>query len=159
LLMAVIPRPFSLAAVAAASLLLLTGLDAYRQGGTRAERTTAIAVAIEADAVEPRACSIDHARFGGQRAQLVRVTRGDVANYVVLEVGKRDPTMRARRVQWLRAAYGEAEHTWLGEFASADAALAGAARLCPPQVRCMPGEPDCGRITAIATPAQVFFGQ
>lgn len=145
--------------VAAAGLVLLTALDAYRRSGKPQEKGSPRNGAVDAAAVEQGPCAIDHARFGSQRAQLVKVIRGSVPSYVVLEVGRRDPTMRTRRVQWLRATYGEAEHVWLGEFSSADAALARAARLCPPDVRCRSGEPDCGRLTPLPTAAHIFFGQ
>ena len=154
-------NPISMAAIAAAGLIVLTCADAYRQRGTPAEPPTRrnAAYSAEAVAIEPSRCAIDHAQFGGQRAQLIKVMRGNVANYVVLEVGKRDPLMRARRTQWLRAAYGEAEHVWLGEYSSADAALARAAQFCPPAIRCWPGDADCGRRVPLLTPAQAFFGR
>lgn len=83
--------------------------------------------------------------------------QGRVPNYVVVEVGKRDPLLRLQRVDWLHAAYGGAEQTWLGEFGSAAAAMARAARLCPPRLRCWPGDADCGAPTQLLTPAQVFL--
>ena len=70
--------------------------------------------------------------------------RGAVPNYVVVEIGKRDPSMRSLRAAWLKANYGDAEHVWLGEYGSAEAAMARAARLCPAERRCWPGEADCG---------------
>ena len=70
--------------------------------------------------------------------------RGGVPNYVVVEIGKRDPSMRSLRAAWLKANYGDAEHVWLGEYGSAEAAMARAARLCPAERRCWPGEADCG---------------
>jgi hypothetical protein len=107
--------------------------------------------------VEADRCAISHARFGSRRAQLVRVMRGDVPNFVVLEFGKRDPLLRLQRGRWLNAAYGTGEQTWLGEFGSAEAAMTRAARLCPPSLRCWPGEPDCGPQTPPLAPAQVFL--
>ena len=83
-------------------------------------------------------CALYHARFGGRRAQLIRVMKGRVSNYVVLEIGKRDPAMRSLRSNWLKANYGDAEHVWLGEYGSADAAMARAARHCPAAQRCWP---------------------
>ena len=74
-------------------------------------------------------------------------------------VGKRDPAMRSLRSNWLSAMYGDGEHVWLGEYASADGALARAARLCPPASRCWPGDADCGPKTPTLTPTQAFFGR
>ncbi len=84
--------------------------------------------------------------------------RGAVPNYVVVEIGKRDPSMRSLRAAWLKANYGDAEHVWLGEYGSAEAAMARAARLCPAERRCWPGEADCGPQAESPTAAQVFFG-
>jgi hypothetical protein len=102
-------------------------------------------------------CALYHARFGGRRAQLIRVTQGAVWNYVIIEVGKTDPASRILRSTWLRAAYGEAEHVWLGEYGSAEAAIKSAARLCPTTQRCWAGETDCGPKADTTTPAQIFF--
>ncbi len=102
-------------------------------------------------------CAISHARFGGRRAQLIKVMQGSVPNYVVVEVGRRDPLVRLQRGDWLHAAYGGAAQTWLGEFSSAAAAMARAARLCPPDLRCWPGDADCGAQTQALTPAQTFL--
>jgi len=113
----------------------------------------------EAEAAGSERCALYHARFGGQRAQLIAITKGSVRNYVVVEVGKRDPAMRSLRSNWLRANYGEAEHVWLGDYVSADAALARAAGRCPLAQRCSPGEPDCGPAEQSLTPARVFFSQ
>jgi hypothetical protein len=127
-----------MAAIAAAGLVLLTCVDAYRRMANDAEpkaRPSAASPVADA-AAEEGPCALDYARFGGQRAQLIKVVRGRVANYVVLEIGRRDPLQRSQRIQWLRAAYGDAEHVWLGEYSSADAALARAVQLCPPPWRC-----------------------
>ena len=78
-------------------------------------------------------------------------------NYVVMEVGKRDPVMRTLRSNWLLANYGEAEHVWIGEYGSADAALAKAAHLCPAAQRCWPDESGCGPQAKSPSAAQVFF--
>ena len=102
-------------------------------------------------------CAISQARFGGRRAQLVKVMRGEVPNYVVIEVGRRDPLVPFQRADWLRAAYGNGEHTWLGEFSSAQAAMVKAARSCPPSLRCWPGDAGCGPEVMALTPAQAFL--
>jgi hypothetical protein len=155
------PQATSIAAAAAAILVLLTCAFAYSRRGTEAERLSPreAAYSREVTATGSGRCALYHARFGGQRAQLIKVMRGSVSNYVVVEVGKRDPSMRSLRSNWLKSAYGEADHIWLGEYGSADAALARAARLCPPASRCWPGDVDCGPQGQTLTPAQMFFGQ
>jgi hypothetical protein len=149
------------ASAAAAVLVLLTCAFAYCRRGTEAEPLSPreVAYSREGTVAGSGRCTLYHARFGGQRAQLIKVMRGSVSNYVVLEVGKRDPAMRSLRSNWLKAVYGDVEHIWLGEYGSADSALVRAARLCPPASRCWPGEPDCGPGPQTLTPAQVFFGR
>ena len=157
-------KPLSLAALAAAGLILLTGAYAFSQRLAKVEgppQRDVRAPADEAAALVAVRCTINHARFGGQRAQLYKVTKDGVANYVVMEVGsKRDPLMRFIRNDWLRMAYGEAaQRLWLGSFGSSDAGLARAAELCPPSSRCWPGDAGCAVEARHATPAQVFSGQ
>jgi hypothetical protein len=113
----------------------------------------------EAGAAGSNRCTLYHARFGGRRAQLILITQGPVRNYVIVEVGKRDPASRILRSTWLRAAYGEAEHIWLGEYGSAEAAIRSAARLCPASERCWAEESGCGPKDNAMTPAQIFFGR
>lgn len=153
------PKPITIAAIAAAGLLLLTLAVAYsqrgREDGPRSPRRDTRSV--DAAPATSGRCAIAHARFGGRRAQLVMVMQGSVPNYVVVEVGRRSPLAPFQRNDWLHAAYGGGEHTWLGEFSSAEAAMAKAARLCPPSLRCWPGEADCGQQADALTPAQAFL--
>jgi hypothetical protein len=139
---------------------LLTLVVAYSQrgkeDGPRSPRRDTTRSVEAAPAASDR-CAISHARFGGRRAQLVKVMRGDVPNYVVVEVGRRSPLAPFQRADWLRAAYGSGEHTWLGEFSSAQAAMVRAARLCPPSLRCWPGDAECGPQAQPLTPAQAFL--
>ena len=83
----------TIAAIAAAGLLLLTAIHAVGRRGTEAEQLSPreVAYSREVMAAGSGRCALYHARFGGQRAQLIKVMRGSVSNYVVLEVGKRDP--------------------------------------------------------------------
>jgi len=155
------PNAMPVAALGAVVLVLLTWAHAILP---RVEDAVPRPSAFEAYAHEATAaglgrCALYHARFGGQRAQLIKVMNGSVRNYVVVEIGKRDPRMPSLRSNWLKSAYGEGEHTWLGEYASADTALAKAASLCPPSSRCWPGEADCGPKAQTLTPAQAFFGR
>jgi hypothetical protein len=154
-------RLISAAAIGAGGLLLLTCAVAYREDGGETEPRPPrnAAYAHEATVTPPRRCALHHARFGGQRAQLIKVLKGGVTNYVVMEVGKRDPVLQNQRSRWLTATYGEGEHIWLGEFSSADAALTGAAQLCPLEARCWPGDFACGRDADQPTPAQIFFSR
>jgi hypothetical protein len=157
-------RVLSVAALAAAGLVLLTGAFAVGRRLAEVEEPRQVSARSAADRAAAPAegrCTINHARFGGQRAQMYKVVKDGVANYVVMEVGsKRDPLMRFIRTDWLRTAYGEnAERVWLGGFASSEDALARAAELCPPPLRCLPGDEECAAEARHATPAQVFSGQ
>lgn len=134
-----------MAALAAAVLVLLTGLHALNAPARRSGVIPWTVPDETAAAVgDARRCSIYHARFGGNRARLVRVIRGEVANFVVIEVSRGNRVVPAVQRAWLRSTFGEGEPLWLGEFASPDTALAKAARLCPERARCSRGEPDCG---------------
>ena len=139
-------------------LLLLTLVAAYTQRSKQdqppAPRETR---SVQSAPVETGRCAISHARFGDRSAQLVKVMRGAVPNFVVVEIGKRDPLLRLQRGRWLHAAYGGGEQAWLGEFGSAQTAMARAAALCPPSLRCWPGEPGCGPQEPPLTPAQAFL--
>ena len=149
------------AGLAAGVLMLLTWAHAASRPPAEARPSLRdVAFAREAGEVETAGterCMLFHARFGGSRAQLVRVTRDGIRNYVVMDVGRRDPSLRSLRSRWLTATYGEAEHIWLGDFTSAEAALAAAAQLCPPARRCLPQESGCSRPADSSTSAQIFF--
>ena len=153
-------------AVLAASLLLFTGGQALRERTARLAQENA-ATATPRPPQRPAAlpwfgpgrCAISHARFGSKRAHLVKVMKGDVPNFVVIEVGKRDPMMAFYRRDWVRSAYGSGEQTWLGEYGSAKAALAKASHLCPPSLRCWPGETGCGPADTLLSPFQMFMSQ
>jgi hypothetical protein len=154
------PTPtLAIAAMVAAGLLALTLIVAYvgsDAGGDRGFSREAVR-SVEAVPETTNRCAIFQARFGGSRADLVKVMRGSVANYVVLEVGKRDPLLRRQRSVWLRGAYGDGEQTWIGSFSSPDAAMTRAVGLCPAQLRCWPGDAACGSSEDIATPARIFL--
>jgi hypothetical protein len=143
-----------------AALLVLSAAHAIVARGSANEpsRRTA-AHTHEIAAAGSSRCALYHARFGGRRAQLILIMQGHVRNYVIVEVGKRDPASRILRSTWLRAAYGEAEPVWLGEYGSAEAAITSAARLCPGSERCWAEESGCGPKEDAMTPAQIFFGR
>jgi hypothetical protein len=149
----------AIAAAVTAGLLVLTLIFAYSRSDARDEGQLSREAARSVEAVPETTnrCAIFQARFGGSRADLVKVMRGSVANYVVLEVGRRDPLLRRQRSVWLRGAYGDGEQTWIGSFSSPDAAMARAVGLCPAQLRCWPGDAECGSKEGIATPARIFL--
>jgi hypothetical protein len=147
-----------IAAATAAGLLALTLLFAcVRRGEEEARFPFQPARSAEHVPETSHRCAIFQARFGGARAELVRVMRGSVANYVVIEVGKRDPLLRRQRAIWLRGAYGDGEQTWIGTFSSPDAAMARAVDLCPAHLRCWPGDSECGSKQEMLTPTRAFL--
>jgi hypothetical protein len=154
-------RALSLAAVTVAGFVLITGAHAMRHRTVAEEPVRSKPSPVDTTEAAAARCAINHARFGGQRAQMFKVTKDGVANYVVMEMGtKRDPLMRFVRNDWLRTAYGEAAaRLWLGDFPSSDAALERAAELCPPTLRCFPGDEGCEAEARHATPAQIFSGR
>jgi hypothetical protein len=144
------PKPGNGLATLAAGFLALTAMhalngssarevvDAGRSGDRPAPGAT---TAVQGAA---RQCAIYHARFGGVRAWLVKVMRSDVANYIVMEVSQGRRVLPNVETAWLAGAFSGAEAFWLGEFASAERALARAADLCPRFMRCRIGEENCG---------------
>jgi len=154
------PRPTGTIALGMLGLVALTAAHAIGTRDPQPEQPSRSEAAYSSGVATTGSdrCALYHARFGGRRAELIQVTQGGVRNYVVIEVGKRDPALRTLRSTWLRAAYGEGEHVWLGEWGSAEAAMLRAARLCPAAQRCWPGERDCGpKEDASTTPAEIFF--
>jgi hypothetical protein len=157
-------RPLSIAALVAAALVVLTGVHASSHRAPKVEDAPPRVrqPAVDEAATPPGSrCAINHARFGGRRAQMYKVTKNGVANYVVMEIGsRRDPLMRFIRNDWLRMAYGQgAQRVWLGSFSSSEAAVAKAAELCPPPMRCLPGDEGCAVEARHETPAEVFSNQ
>jgi hypothetical protein len=142
-------------ALAALGLIVLTTAHASLEPERSARREWAMP--REAPATGSSRCALYHARFGGRRAQLIRVTQGSVRNYVIVEHGKRDPATRALKSSWLSSAYGMGESVWLGEYHSAEAAIVRAVELCPPAQRCWGGETGCGPKEDTLTPAELFL--
>jgi hypothetical protein len=155
-----------LASVAAGSLVLFTAGQALREGAARLAQQDADATRAAgtprtwAPSLSawpgPGPCTISQAHFGGRRAQLVELSKGGVAQFLIIEVGPPDPMLAHQRSDWVRAYAQGADTLWLGEFPSIAAASARAARLCPPALRCWVGQGRCGAVPASA--AQVFFG-
>ena len=153
------PRPLHAQAMLAAGLLALTGAHALHLHWARAVSDAPLATPLpsreDASAGSVRRCAIYHARFGGTRAWLARVVAADVANYIVMEVSKGSRVVPTVQFAWLHGAFGGAEALWLGEFASAERALAKAVRLCPQTMRCRIGEVNCGPHAGPLPPADM----
>lgn len=148
----------AIASTVAAGFLALTLIVAWGRGDPADEAELPRPYrSFEAVPETTNRCAIFQARFGGPRADLVKVMRGGVANYVVLEIGKRDPLLRRQRAVWLRGAYGDGEQTWIASFSSPDAAMTRAAKLCPAHLRCWPGDAECGSKEDIPTSARIFL--
>ena len=142
------------AALSAAGCLALTGGHALsrmssREVGAAADTARGVAEGDARAGGLAEKCAIYHARFGGTRARLIMVMHDDVANYVVMEVSKGSRVPPSVPIAWLRGAFGGAEASWLGEFASPESALARAALLCPESIRCRIGEENCGPRTPL----------
>ena len=139
-----VSRFLGIGAAVAAGLLLATLVSAYNRPQDPDPLEVRVQRPIELEPPAIVRCSIYHARFGGNRAELIKEMRGDLPSYVVVEAGRRDPLLRRQRVTWLRGMFGDGEQTWLGEFSSPESAMTQASRLCPPALRCWPGDEGCG---------------
>ena len=75
-------------------------------------------------------CTIKRAAFGGTQSALLKVMKGPVVHYVVLDHPEGNPMMPFYQRDWLEANYGESRPTVVGEFPTVEAAVVRAASLC-----------------------------
>jgi hypothetical protein len=75
-------------------------------------------------------CTIKRAPFGGTQTSLLKVMKGKVAHYVILDHPTDNPMAPFLQRDWLEATYGPVQPVVMGEFATEDAAVMRAASLC-----------------------------
>jgi hypothetical protein len=135
-----------LVAAASAALLLVTTTHALMtlKERPRLERPEPAQPAEPLESVSSVRCSIFHARFGGPRARLVKVVGDRTNHFVVLDMQRSNPAIARTQRNWLESRYGDAEVYEVGQFPTPEAALEKASELCPPHLRCWPGDAGCG---------------
>lgn len=75
-------------------------------------------------------CTIRRAAFGGTRSALLKIMKGPVAHYVVLDLPAGNPMVPYYQSDWLNATYGNAERQLVQEYPTVEEAVMRAASLC-----------------------------
>ena len=75
-------------------------------------------------------CTIKRAAFGGTQSALLKVMKGRIVHYVVLDHPEGNPMMPYYQRDWLEANYGDMQPAVVGEFPTVEEAVARAATLC-----------------------------
>ena len=75
-------------------------------------------------------CAIRRAAFGGTQSAVLKVPKGKMVHYVVVDRPQGNPLMPFYERDWLEANYGQAQAAVVGEFSTVEAAVMRAASLC-----------------------------
>jgi hypothetical protein len=134
------PQLTRLLAALAACLVIITGIISFKNRsaptdeGPKKRPTGVITTQQSKPKPKPEAaeasCTIRRAIFGGERAALIKVPKRSVQHYIVLDLPAGNPMMPFYQADWLAANYGKVTPTFMGEFATVDAAVRKAANLC-----------------------------
>jgi len=118
-------KPLHLAAIAATVLLVWSGANSLRPPPPPPKKKPpAPAKTAEAH------CTIKRAVFGGTQSALLKVNKGRVVHYVVLDLPTNNPLMPDYQSNWLEANYGKTEPAVIGVFPTVEEAVTKAASLC-----------------------------
>ena len=125
------PKLIQLLAVAATVLVVATGVTRLispppAEQPTQKKKSVASNTSKQPDPP----CTIKRAPFGGTEASLLKVMRGKVAHYVVLDHPVGNPMTPFYQRDWLEATYGPVQPVVMGDFSSVEAAVMRAASLC-----------------------------
>jgi hypothetical protein len=133
------PKSIRLLAILATCLIIVSGIHALlkrpqpNQAGPLKRPTGVVSNNTSGKRKVPQAelpCTIRRAAFGGTQTSLLRLMKGKVAHYVVLDHPHDNPMVPFYQRDWLEANYGVAEPPVVGEFATVEEAIAQAAILC-----------------------------
>jgi hypothetical protein len=125
------PKLIQLLAIAATVLVVVSGVTRLMHPAPSEEpkaRKKSV-VSNTTNEKEPP-CTIKRAPFGGTQASLLKVMKGKVVHYVVLDHPDDNPAAPLYQYHWLEATYGEVEPVVLGEFSTVEGAIMRAASLC-----------------------------
>jgi hypothetical protein len=124
-------KPTQVLAIIATSLIVVTGVNYLLRPPPRPDGLAKKSQASKTKKPAALAsCKITRAVFGGTESALLRVTKGHVVHYVVLDLPTDNPLAPAYQSNWLEANYGSAEPALIGVFSTVDAAVDRAAGLC-----------------------------
>lgn len=125
------PKAIRLLAIAATILVVVSGVNRLMRPQVISEpapKKKSIASNTGKDTDQP--CTIKRAPFGGTQTSLVKVMKGKVAHYIILDHPADNPFAPFLQRDWLEATYGEVQPVRMGEFATPEAAVLRAANLC-----------------------------
>lgn len=125
-------KPLHLLAILATFLLVGTGINSLMRPPQSKEagplKKPRIAIGSNKKGELP--CTIRRAAFGGTQSALLKVMKGPVVHYVVLDLPTDNPMMPSYQSSWLDANYGDAEPAVIAVFPTVEAAVTRAASLC-----------------------------
>lgn len=75
-------------------------------------------------------CAIRRASFGGTQSAVLKVPKGKMVHYVVVDRPQGNPMMPFYERDWLESNYGPVQTSVVGEFSTVEAAVMRAASLC-----------------------------
>lgn len=125
-------RPLHLLAIFATFLLVVSGIHSLmrppppQDGPQKKPRVVREGSSKKVEAP----CTIKRAAFGGTQSALLKVMKGPVAHFVVLDLPTDNPLMPTYQSNWLDANYGNAEPAVIGVFPTVEAAATRAGSLC-----------------------------
>jgi hypothetical protein len=125
------PKLIRLLAVAATVLVVVSGVNRLMRPQVVSEpapKKKSVAANTGKQADIP--CTIKRAPFGGTQASLIKVMKGKMAHYIVMDHPGGNPAVPFYQRDWLEATYGEAEPVVMGQFSSVESAVTRAASLC-----------------------------
>ena len=122
-------KPLHAAAIVVTLLLVVTAVNSRLQP----PRPESAKKKVRKQAPVPVAnlrCTIKRAVFGGGEAAVLKVQKGRMIHYVVLDLPAKDPVMPVHQARWLEANYGDAQPSLVGVYPSVEDGLSKAADLC-----------------------------
>lgn len=122
-------KPLHAAAIVVTFLLVVTAVNSRLQP----PRPESAKKKVKKQAPVPVAnlrCTIRRAVFGGSEAAVLKVQKGRMIHYVVLDLSTNDPMMPEHQSRWLDANYGDAQPSIVGVYPTVQDAVSKAAELC-----------------------------
>jgi hypothetical protein len=119
-------RRLHVAAIVATALVVWTAADSLTRPAPRPGRPFK-----KPSQVSHLRCTIKRAVFGGTEAAVLKIRKGRMLHYVVMDLPTDDPRMPDYQSHWLKATYGDvAPSAIVGVFPTVEDAVAKAASLC-----------------------------
>jgi hypothetical protein len=124
------PKAIRLLAIAATVLVVVTGFNRWMRPPPPEPAPQKKSVASNTGKEADQPCTIKRAPFGGMQASLIKIMKGKVAHYLILDHPADNPMAPFLQRDWLEATYGNVQPVMMGEFPSPETAILRAASLC-----------------------------